>query len=168
MREARRNSKHAARRTIQAVRDPKESVKPHLSPRSWWLAVASFALPVLLFAQGQFRPGSIQRLPSKEVSLQFIGEAEFNYRIDVSSNLTQWNGLVTLPGSALQYTDAAATGHQQRFYRALAASADSLTGDHLNTADSVLPVPPVSVVGGRAAVPRRQESGRSGSSALPL
>lgn len=81
----------------------------------------------------QFLP--LQRLTNKEVSIKLTAPTGINYRIDASTNVAAWDGLVTgLSVGTNQHTDSAAPFLSSRFYRALELGAsNALTGDHLTT-----------------------------------
>src|SRR5207247_2102709 len=68
------------------------------------------------------------------------------HRIDASTNLPFWAGLVTLPGTntTLQHIDTATPYLSQRFYRAEQLSGTNvLTGDHLSTTNGDVIIHPV-------------------------
>ncbi|MHC1763860.1 MAG: MBL fold metallo-hydrolase [Verrucomicrobiia bacterium] len=66
-------------------------------------------------------------------------------RIETSTNLRDWTGLVTLRGNAtVTHTDSAASLLPQRFYRYKSVdAADALTGDHLQTSDGEITFHPI-------------------------
>jgi len=90
----------------------------------------------LLRAQTPPQITTIQRLTNKEVRLLLSAPTGSGYRIDASSDLPNWNSLVTITGAttSLQYTDSAAPYLVTRYYRAEQLSLSNLiTGDHLAT-----------------------------------
>jgi L-ascorbate metabolism protein UlaG (beta-lactamase superfamily) len=90
---------------------------------------------------------TIQRLTNKEVRLQWNAPTGRGYRIDASTDLPNWNSLITLTGAttSLQITDTAAPFLSARYYRAEQLSLSNLmTGDHLPTADGDVIIQPIS------------------------
>jgi len=79
----------------------------------------------------------IRLLTNREIGLTLNATNGINYRVDTSSNLAVWQGLVTLPRStttSLQYTDSAAPFLSARLYRAQQVDGTNVfTGDHLVT-----------------------------------
>jgi L-ascorbate metabolism protein UlaG (beta-lactamase superfamily) len=89
--------------------------------------------------------GGIQRLTNQEIVLSFVGQPGTNYRIDASSDVLSWRGLVTFPpgaGTSLQYTDSAAPFLQTRLYRAEQISGSAFAGDHLSTTNGDVIIQP--------------------------
>lgn len=89
---------------------------------------------------------TIQRLTNKEVRLQLNAPTGRGYRIDASTELPNWNSLVTLTGAitSLQFTDSAAPFLTARYYRAEQLSLSNIiTGDHLPTADGDVIIQPI-------------------------
>jgi L-ascorbate metabolism protein UlaG (beta-lactamase superfamily) len=78
----------------------------------------------------------VERLTNREMRLTFSAPTGFNYRIDVSTNLTSWVSMVSFPigaGTRLQ-TDSGVPFLPQCFYRAeQLTNSGLLTGDHLAT-----------------------------------
>src|SRR4051794_18374740 len=73
----------------------------------------------IAIAQELPRFGSLKVLTNKEAVVQLQGSNTINYRIDVSSNLFDWQALATLRSSATnQYTDSFAPYLSSRTYRA--------------------------------------------------
>jgi len=97
----------------------------------------SSANAVHLFAQSSPQFTRVQRLTNNELALTLTAPTETVYRIDISTNLLSWDGLVTIPASAstsLQHTDSAAPFSATRFYRAQSVSGTNIfPGDHLAT-----------------------------------
>jgi L-ascorbate metabolism protein UlaG (beta-lactamase superfamily) len=104
-------------------------------------ALCLLAFPTLVDAQ-QFAP--LQRLTNQEVLVQLSGSNGLNYRIDASTNLPNWSGLVTLLSTGLnQHIDSAAPYLPERFYRAEQLSTNDFTGDHLATDNGDVVMHPV-------------------------
>jgi L-ascorbate metabolism protein UlaG (beta-lactamase superfamily) len=90
-----------------------------------------FSLPGFA-AEPQFRPLQIQT--NKEILLNLNSTVGLNYRLQVSSNLTHWQSLVTMQSTGLQqHLDSATPWQGLRFYRAHQAESNALTGDHIAT-----------------------------------
>jgi L-ascorbate metabolism protein UlaG (beta-lactamase superfamily) len=99
-----------------------------------------------LLAQNAPRFTRVQPLTNKEVALTLSVSNGLRHRIDSSTSLTDWAGLVTLPGagSSLSHTDTAAPYLGQRFYRAEQLSGtNTLTGDHLVTTNGDVIIRPI-------------------------
>jgi hypothetical protein len=64
---------------------------------------------------------SITLLPDKNFSLWLTGVSNLSYRIDASTDLSNWAALTNLPNPSgtLQVIDLEATNFPQRFYRAV-------------------------------------------------
>jgi L-ascorbate metabolism protein UlaG (beta-lactamase superfamily) len=99
----------------------------------------------ILKAQDVPRITKIQRLASKEIVLDLSATAGLNYRIDVSTNLTDWISLMTVRSTgSIQHTDAAAPNLGSRFYRALPIiGTPLLTGEHLVTTNGEVVIQPL-------------------------
>ncbi len=113
-----------------------------------WCGLLGGCCAVLAVANAQEAPRftGIQALTNKEVLLKLSAPAGPNYRIETTTNLPGWNGLVTLPGasSIVQHTDTAAPYHRSRAYRAVQLSGTgALTGDHLVTTNGDLVIHPI-------------------------
>lgn len=109
-------------------------MKPFISPvmaAVLGLAASHAAPPAL-----EFSP--IRRLTNSEMLLRLSAPTGSYCRLEVSTNLAQWNGLVTLWNAGVtQHTDSAAPFLRSRFYRALTLSGTNLvTGDHLVTTNA--------------------------------
>lgn len=104
-----------------------------------------FGLAGSLALQGQPQFTSIQRLTNSEVVLKLSAPSGLNYRIDTSTNLLQWNSLVTLLSSgSIQHTDSGAGLLNSRLYRALELSGTNIiSGDHLVTEEGDVVVHPI-------------------------
>jgi L-ascorbate metabolism protein UlaG (beta-lactamase superfamily) len=102
---------------------------------------------VWLHAQDSLEFTSIQRLTNNEIALTLNAPTGINYRIDTTTNLPGWEGLVTLPTStstSLQHTDSAAPYLDARFYRAAQLTGSNiLTGDHLVTTNGDVVIHPI-------------------------
>jgi hypothetical protein len=89
----------------------------------------------------------IQFLTNQEMLLKLSAPTGFNYRIEASTNLLQWQGVMTLLSTGnglLQPTDSAAPFLFERFYRAVQlAETNVLTGDHLVTASGEIVIHPL-------------------------
>src|SRR5258705_3173308 len=86
----------------------------------------------------------IQRLTNREMLLRLSAPAGQNYRIDATTNLPQWQSLLTLSSTGLnQHTDTAAPYLNRRFYRAQQVATNLLTGDHLVTTNCDVVIQPI-------------------------
>ena len=92
-------------------------------------------IALLLTAQETAQFSAIQSLAGREMRLEFSAPAGRNYRIEVSTNLLQWESLLTLSSQGLnEHTDSATPYFASRIYRAFQLDgANILTGDHLPT-----------------------------------
>ena len=110
--------------------------RPFAASRVWLWSLFFLTLGNAFAAQTGTRFSSFRYLMNKEVYLQFSAPTGFNYRVDVSTNLTSWVSMVSFPltNTSFQHTDAAAPYQPLRFYfaRQLAGS-NIVTGDHLPT-----------------------------------
>jgi L-ascorbate metabolism protein UlaG (beta-lactamase superfamily) len=80
------------------------------------------------------------------VTLKFTAAAEFNSRLERSSNLVDWNGVYTFPRSATsqQYVDSSPRFDVQQFYRIVQLTeTNAFTGDHIATSEGDLVIHPV-------------------------
>lgn len=75
------------------------------------------------------------RLSNREILLRFNGAAGQRYRVDASTNLSEWHPLLTLSSTGLnQHADSAAPYLNRRYYRAEQLSGTAhVTGDYLVT-----------------------------------
>jgi L-ascorbate metabolism protein UlaG (beta-lactamase superfamily) len=97
-------------------------------------------------ADVELRFSRISPLTNREIALTLTGSNGPNYRIETSSNLSNWNALVTLAGasSSASHTDTAAPYFAERSYRALQLpGVTNLTGDHLVTTNGDVIIHPV-------------------------
>jgi L-ascorbate metabolism protein UlaG (beta-lactamase superfamily) len=86
----------------------------------------------------------VERLPNGEVKATFAASKDHLYRIEASQDLKVWTPLSTVEGDAsIEYLDTEATYVGERFYRAVVADEESLTGDHFVTTDGIVTVHPV-------------------------
>jgi len=109
---------------------------------------AGLALAVSLFslaAQDAPQFTDVLAQTNAEMLLRFTAAAGLTYRIDESADLRQWFPLYTLRGAiSNQYTDSGAPFDAARYYRAVQlADTNSLTGDHLPTADGDVVIHPI-------------------------
>jgi L-ascorbate metabolism protein UlaG (beta-lactamase superfamily) len=79
----------------------------------------------------------IERLAGGEVVLQLTTPADEIVRLDTSTNIEQWEGIITLLSSVnRQFTDLDSQNSSRRFYRATVLDDEqALTGDHLITSE---------------------------------
>jgi len=82
---------------------------------------------------------------NKEAAFKLTNSVSGNFLIETSSNLVDWEGLVTLSSiGSVQQTDSAAVYLDHRFYRAASVPGTNvLTGDHLATANGDLVIHPI-------------------------
>jgi len=89
---------------------------------------------------------SVQRRTNQETALALAAPIGRAYRIESSSNATDWNGLVTFAtnvNASLQYTDSAAPYLPTRYYRATQLVGTNLVaGDHLGTTNGDVIIQP--------------------------
>lgn len=104
--------------------------------RYWMLQVACLVAGFLIqaaYTQDILQFTSVQKT-NQEVALKLQGIATGSQRIDWSTNLGHWDGLVTLgAGASTGHTDSAAPYFPYRYYRALNLGSNAFTGDHLAT-----------------------------------
>jgi L-ascorbate metabolism protein UlaG (beta-lactamase superfamily) len=99
---------------------------------------------VAALAQTEPNFTGIQRLTNREMLLRLTAPTGQNYRIETSTNLPQWQSLLTLSSTGLnQYTDTAAPYLNRRFYRAQQVATNLLTGDHLVTTNGDVVIHPI-------------------------
>jgi len=116
---------------------------------------ALLRLVVLAGSLSLLTPSRAQSLQFTNVQLQANREAVLtlsapvgrSYRLEATTNVNAWNGLVTFPTNAsptLQYTDSAAPYLPARYYRAIQLSGSNiLSGDHLVTTNGDVVVHPL-------------------------
>ncbi len=120
-----------------------------------FLAIICFLAGLAYSAQAQQPPKflKIQRLANQDGFLSLSGSAGQNYDVQVSSDLLQWSTWRTVsPANSEQlftflpatnqlfvYTDTSARFFDRRFYRAVNADTNALTGDHLTTGQGETP-----------------------------
>jgi L-ascorbate metabolism protein UlaG (beta-lactamase superfamily) len=88
----------------------------------------------------------VQPLGNGEIALTWNTSTDALYRIEVATNLAQWQSLLTVSAIAgsQQLTDSAAPYLEARYYRARRLGATNvLTGDHLTTSDGEVVFHPV-------------------------
>jgi L-ascorbate metabolism protein UlaG (beta-lactamase superfamily) len=131
--------------------------KPHEIPQTMTPPLRSFpVLPILglwtlamgcpSFAQSPAVFSSIQRLTNGTVDLRWTAPNGSLHRIESSSDLLTWQGLVTATGSttAKLVTDGTPDSGQPRFYRAVSVTDPlAITGDHVRTDQGEVTVHPV-------------------------
>ncbi len=104
--------------------------------RSFLLACSLFGLAVSTAAQQTPSFTRIQGQTNQEMLLTLSAPTGLSYRIDASTNLTQWETLSVLATNrpSILHLDSSAPIHPQRFYRAeQLAGTNILTGDYLVT-----------------------------------
>lgn len=86
-----------------------------------------------------------RRLTNRELFLQLTAPAGGQYRLETSTNLPEWQPLLTgVSAGVNQHTDSAAPFLPSRFYRAeLLTGTDVLTGDHLATTNGDVVIHPL-------------------------
>jgi L-ascorbate metabolism protein UlaG (beta-lactamase superfamily) len=98
-------------------------------------------------AQEGPRFATVQQLTNNEVRLQLTATTGLLYRIEVSTGLSAWDSLITLPAStatSLQHTDSAAPYFSERYYRAQQLDGTNiLAGDHLVTTNGDVVIRPL-------------------------
>lgn len=114
------------------------------SARFWISVTVLFVSSAASDAQAPQFTG-IERLTNREILLKLSAPAGLNYRIDASTSLPQWSGLVTLQSTGVnQHADSAAPYLSQRFYRAAQLDGPGVfTGDHLATQNGDLVIHPI-------------------------
>lgn len=108
-------------------------------------AVNFYAVPATSPAQSAPAFAPSQVLSNRELLLKLDAPAGAYCRMDTSTNLTHWDGFVTLLSTGLNlHVDSAAPFLNQRFYRAQEpADTNLVTGDHLPTARGEVVIHPV-------------------------
>ena len=101
--------------------------------------------PLPAFAQ-ELEITDLQLLTNGEAALMLNAPTGINYRIDATTNLPDWAGLVTLPistATSLQHTDSATPYLAARYYRAAQLTGSNIvTGDILNTTNGNVVIQP--------------------------
>lgn len=100
-----------------------------------WIGLLWCASPVRAAVAGTF--SGFQRMTNRETAWTFSAPTGASYRVDVSSNLSAWEGLVSFPigTGAVQHTDSAAPFRAARYYAGRLLSGTNLVlGDHLPAA----------------------------------
>jgi L-ascorbate metabolism protein UlaG (beta-lactamase superfamily) len=105
-----------------------------------WSALCLFAFSVLLpsgLGAQSFQFDQIQRFTNQDIFLTFSAPTGKAYRIEVAESPSVWQPLITFPTNnvtSLSHTDTAAPYLNERFYRALELTQETvLSGDHLAT-----------------------------------
>src|SRR6185295_8503897 len=96
-------------------------------------------------AQDAPQLGGIRPLTNGEVLFQLSSPTGQNFRIDATTNLFQWNSLLTLLSTSVnRQTDSAAPFLEARFYRAVQLTGTNIvTGDLLATDDGEVTIHPI-------------------------
>jgi len=93
----------------------------------------------------------VQPLANDELALTLSAPIGRAYRVETSTNATDWSGWFTFPtntSSTLQHTDSAAPFLSARYYRASQLSGtNNLSGDHLSTTNGEVVIHPVDHAG---------------------
>lgn len=93
-----------------------------------------------------FQFTNVQRLTNKELVLSLAAPTGRAYRLESSTNATDWNGLLTFATNittSLQHTDSAAPYLSTRYYRASQLTGTNLiSGDHLTTTNGDVIIQP--------------------------
>jgi L-ascorbate metabolism protein UlaG (beta-lactamase superfamily) len=113
---------------------------------AWIISIGAITMPWLVWpltAQESASFAAIQILTNREASLTVSGAVGLPARMETSSDLTQWSGLVALTVNASPYTDSGAPFANHRFYRLGESGTNTVTGDLLSTADGEVTIHPV-------------------------
>lgn len=108
------------------------------------LGMVFSAVAASFFAEAQDATGfrSIQRLTNSEMQLRLNSTS--SYRINVSTNLTVWEPLVSAARQSTQYLDSGAVYRTNRYYNMVEVTdTNFLAGDHIVTDDGDVIVRPV-------------------------
>jgi L-ascorbate metabolism protein UlaG (beta-lactamase superfamily) len=120
----------------------RSALSPSFCLISGWLSLVG-----CLAAQEGPRISAIQHLTNNEVRLQLSAPTGLLYRIEISTGLSAWDPLITLPAStatSLQHTDSAAPYLRERYYRAQQLSGTNiLAGDYLVTTNGEVTIRPL-------------------------
>ncbi len=102
------------------------------------VAVAGLGLAASHAAEPALEFNSIRELTNHEMLLRLSVSPASYCRVDVSTNLAQWNGFLTFWNAGVtQHTDSGAPFLRSRFYRALTLTGTNyVTGDHLVTTNT--------------------------------
>jgi L-ascorbate metabolism protein UlaG (beta-lactamase superfamily) len=123
-----------------------QAASSHNLLRGILLVCTGLLLPLTLAAQTDLSFSNIRPVTNKEIALNVSGGTSVTYRIEASTNLLDWSGLVTRPRtpSSLQHTDTAAPYLLERSYRALQVNETNVfTGDHLSTTNGEIIFHPI-------------------------
>ena len=78
---------------------------------------------------------AIQKLTNNETLLQLNASNVVRYRIEAATNVDTWYSLLTLQSTGVnRHADSGAPYLSSRYYRAVEAPTNTLTGDHLDPA----------------------------------
>ncbi len=99
-----------------ATMDALDGDAKHFGARFYRLVTPPRALVMTLGA------GAVQPLGTNGLSLSLTGPAGVQYRVDASSNLSNWTAVTNFvsTNTTVHFTDQSATNYSQRFYRAVA------------------------------------------------
>ncbi|MBI4663858.1 MAG: SMP-30/gluconolactonase/LRE family protein [Verrucomicrobia bacterium] len=100
------------------------------------------ALTASVGAQQVPKMERVQRLDNKENLIIFRAPGTDKYDLQVSDDLHRWNYWLTVAaanGAPVRRTDSTAPWLNSRFYRAVQAATNALTGDHLTTGQAETP-----------------------------
>ncbi|MCI0747702.1 MAG: MBL fold metallo-hydrolase [Verrucomicrobia subdivision 3 bacterium] len=116
-----------------------------MTRRAVYLLAGGAALFAAAIAYGQFGPIGIQPLTNREMLLRLSAPTGVTFRIDRTTNLLGWNGLLTLTSTGNnQHADSGAPYRQAGVYRAFELGVtNALTGDHLNTTNGDVTIHPI-------------------------
>jgi len=116
-------------------------------PAALGLATACMSWFTCLHAQQAPQFTGIQPLTNKETRLLLTAPTGRSYRIEATTNVANWAGLVTFPTNvvtSLQHTDSAAPYLPARFYRAAQLTGTNIvSGDHLATTEGDVVIHPL-------------------------
>lgn len=101
---------------------------------------AALFLFCLADPKAQLSFSNIEPLTNREARVRLTVPAGTAARVDISTNLVDWNSFLTVGAGSLVHTDLVASA---KFYRAQQVPANSLTGDHIPTDAGDLIIHPV-------------------------
>lgn len=111
-----------------------------------WLASLSCLMASGWLNAQTFQFTNVQRLANKEFLLSLTAPTGRAYRLESSTNATDWSGLITFATNlttSLQHTDSAAPYLPTRYYRASQLTGTNLiSGDHLTTTNGDVIIQP--------------------------
>lgn len=95
-------------------------------------------------AQLQFPTGAVRVLTNKEVTISLTGATGSNITLHAGSDASVFNRLLTFRSTGVNnHLDTAGPYHSSRFYSALYAPPNAITGDHLMTTNGEVIIQPV-------------------------